>query len=72
MRSHYPEEIRQALFQPLDSHDTERFLWNCKADIRRLKLAALFQMCFPGAPSIYYGDIFVLNVNIHPYFRTCM
>ena len=72
MRSHYPEEIRQALFQPLDSHDTERFLWNCKGDIRRLKLAALFQMCFPGAPSIYYGDEIGLNGDNDPDCRRCM
>ena len=72
MRSHYPEEIRQALFQPLDSHDTERFLWNCSGDIRRLKLAALFQMCFPGAPSIYYGDEIGLNGDNDPDCRRCM
>ena len=72
MRSHYPEEIRQALFQPLDSHDTERFLWNCKGDIRRLKLAVLFQMCFPGAPSIYYGDEIGLNGDNDPDCRRCM
>ncbi|MFR5150946.1 MAG: alpha-amylase family glycosyl hydrolase [Ruminococcus sp.] len=50
----------------MDSHDTERFLWNCSGDIRRLKLAALFQMCFPGAPSIYYGDEIGLNGDNDP------
>jgi neopullulanase len=27
-----------------------------KGDVRRMRLATLFQMTFPGAPSVYYGD----------------
>lgn len=72
MRSHYPEEIREVLFQPLDTHDTERFLWNCKGDIKKLKLAVLFQLCFPGSPSIYYGDEIGLNGDNDPDCRKCM
>ncbi len=48
------------------------FLWNCSGDIRRLKLAALFQLCFPGAPSIYYGDEIGLNGDNDPDCRRCM
>jgi glycosidase len=33
-----------------------RFLHECDGDGRRLRLATLFQMTMPGAPSLYYGD----------------
>jgi cyclomaltodextrinase len=45
-----------AMFVPLDSHDTERFKTLVDGNTQKLKLAYLFQMAFPGAPSIYYGD----------------
>ena len=40
----------------LDSHDMARFLTLARGDETALKLATLFQMTYPGAPSIYYGD----------------
>jgi glycosidase len=40
----------------IDSHDTARFLTIARGDESALKLAILFQMTFPGAPCIYYGD----------------
>ncbi len=52
----YPRENMFAMFVPLDSHDTERFKTLVGRDNRKLKLAFLFQMAFPGAPAIYYGD----------------
>jgi cyclomaltodextrinase len=52
----YPRENLFAMFVPLDSHDTERFKTLVSGDTRKLKLAFLFQMSFPGAPAIYYGD----------------
>jgi glycosidase len=52
----YPRENLFAMYVPLDSHDTERFLTLVGRDTRKLKLAFLFQMAFPGAPAIYYGD----------------
>jgi cyclomaltodextrinase len=52
----YPRENLFAMFVPLDSHDTERFKTLVGRDNRKLKLAFLFQMAFPGAPAIYYGD----------------
>ena len=48
--------MQQALYNPLDSHDTERFLYLCGGDKRRFRLAAAFQFVFPGSPVIYYGD----------------
>ena len=44
------------MYVPLDSHDTERFKTLVGGNTDKLKLAFLFQMAFPGAPAIYYGD----------------
>lgn len=52
----YPESVTQAQFNLLSSHDMPRFLTLVRGDKAALKLATLFQMTFPGAPSIYYGD----------------
>jgi glycosidase len=52
----YPRENLYAMYVPLDSHDTERFKTLMGGDTNKLKLAFMFQMAFPGAPSIYYGD----------------
>lgn len=52
----YPRENLYAMYVPLDSHDTERFKTLVGRDTKKLKLAFLFQMAFPGAPAIYYGD----------------
>lgn len=40
----------------LGSHDVPRFVTMVGGDPRRLRLAVLFQMAFPGAPCVYYGD----------------
>ena len=39
----------------LDSHDVSRFLSLCK-DVKSFRLAVIFQMTFPGMPSVFYGD----------------
>ena len=52
----YPWEITLAQLNLLGSHDTPRFLTLVGGETDRLKLATLFQMTFPGAPCIYYGD----------------
>lgn len=49
------KEANKAMLNILDSHDTPRFLTRAKENLGRLKLAALFQMSFVGAPSVYYG-----------------
>lgn len=52
----YPESIRQAQLNLLDSHDTPRALHTLGGSIPALRMAVLFQMTMPGAPCIYYGD----------------
>jgi glycosidase len=52
----YDWEVTRAQLNLLGSHDTPRFLTLVQGEKARLKLAVLFQMTFPGAPCIYYGD----------------
>lgn len=55
-RMDYPAAVNGVLQNLLGSHDTERFLTLCDGDTAALTLAWLFQMTYPGAPMIYYGD----------------
>lgn len=52
----YSPEVTHAQLNLLDSHDTARFLTAANGDESALRLATLFQMVYPGAPCIYYGD----------------
>jgi cyclomaltodextrinase len=52
----YDWEVTLAQLNLLSSHDTPRFLTLVREDKAALKLATLFQMTFPGAPCVYYGD----------------
>lgn len=56
MLMRYKKSITQVQMNMLDSHDVPRFLYFCREDVRRLKLAALFLMTYVGIPSVYYGD----------------
>ncbi|MCL2363441.1 MAG: glycoside hydrolase family 13 protein [Defluviitaleaceae bacterium] len=52
----YRKNMVYAQLNLLDSHDVSRFLSLCNGDTERFKLAILFQMCFVGAPCIFYGN----------------
>lgn len=52
----YDPEVTAGQYNLLSSHDEPRFLTMVGGDTRRLRLATLFQMTFPGSPSVYYGD----------------
>lgn len=52
----YPEEAVYAQLNLLSSHDIPRFLSLVSNQVQNFRLAILFQMTFPGAPCIYYGD----------------
>lgn len=56
----------------LDSHDVSRFLTVCGGDRDRMELAVLFQMTFPGMPSIFYGDEKGLTGKSEPEYRRPM
>jgi len=52
----YDWEVTLVQLNLLSSHDMSRFLTLVRGDKAALKLATLFQMTFPGAPCVYYGD----------------
>jgi neopullulanase len=52
----YDPAVNQVQLNLLDSHDTARFLTLADGDESAFRLATLFQMTYPGAPCIYYGD----------------
>lgn len=52
----YAPENAYAHYLSLGSHDTERLRTQCSGDLRRVRLAFLFEFGYPGAPGIYYGD----------------
>jgi glycosidase len=68
MREAYPAQAFYALMNLLSTHDSARALYEFgwrdedtnPATIalakQRLRLAAFFQMTFPGAPAVFYGD----------------
>lgn len=56
LRMRYRKQTVYAQLNVLDSHDVSRFLSVCGEDQERYQLAVLFQMTFPGMPSVFYGD----------------
>ena len=52
----YPTPAAQVQLNLLSSHDMPRFASLVGKDRQVLRLATLFQMTYPGAPCIYYGD----------------
>ncbi len=52
----YSWQVIKSQLNLLDSHDTPRLLSLARGDRATVRLATLFQMTFPGAPCIYYGD----------------
>ena len=53
---HYPVEYFYSVLNLLGSHDTTRIFTELDENIKKMKLAILWQMTFPGVPYIYYGD----------------
>lgn len=81
MREAYPPQAFYALMNLLSSHDQARalHLFGWHADTtdaqtialakQRQKLAVFFQMMFPGAPTVYYGDEVAVTGGDDPYNR---
>ena len=81
LREAYPPQAHAALMNLLSSHDQARSLhhFGWHDDVKdpatiarakqRLKLAVLFQMTYPGAPTVYYGDEVGVTGGDDPYNR---
>ena len=68
----YKTETHNVLYNLIDSHDTERFLFYCNSDVARMKLAVAFQLLFVGSPALYYGDEVGITGDNDPDCRKCM
>jgi neopullulanase len=65
----YHPNVTAVQMNLLSSHDMARFLTLAREDKSALRLATLFQMTYPGAPSIYYGDEIGMVGTHDPYNR---
>jgi glycosidase len=69
VRDDYPLQASAAMLNLIDSHDTNRALYvmteltdtGLIQAKQRLKLAALFQFTYIGAPTVFYGDEAAMN-----------
>jgi len=68
----YHPAVTDVQFTLLGSHDPARALTLFGEDESALRLALLFQMTYPGAPCIYYGDEIGLTGNHDPDNRRTM
>jgi len=68
----YPVTAHHVLYNPLDSHDTDRFLSLCGGNKDALRAAVAFQFCFPGISAVYYGDEVGLDGGYDPDCRKSM
>lgn len=71
-RMMYMDSITKQMWNLIDSHDTKRFLSECKGDISAMKLAIGFQFTYVGVPYIYYGDEIGMDGEHDPENRRCM
>lgn len=65
----YPQAATLVQLNLLGSHDTVRFRTEGGGDVRKLFVPILFQMTYPGAPCIYYGDEIGLEGGKDPLCR---
>ena len=56
MLMRYRKQVMLSQLNLLDSHDVSRFLSMCNGDERKMELAVVFLMTFPGMPCVFYGD----------------
>jgi glycosidase len=71
-RALYMNSVNRQLLNLIDSHDTARFLTECKGDKDKMKLAIALQYTYIGIPYIYYGDEIGMEGKHDPDCRRCM
>ncbi len=71
-RASYMKAVNYQMWNLIDSHDTPRFLTECKGDVEALKLAIAFQFTYIGTPYIYYGTEIGMEGGDDPDCRRCM
>ncbi|MET1248129.1 glycoside hydrolase family 13 protein [Sporolactobacillus sp. STCC-11] len=68
----YSQNVNEAAFNLLDSHDTARILTLAKGDAQKVKQALAFLFAQTGSPCIYYGTEVGLDGGNDPLCRKCM
>ncbi len=72
LRNRHPEGVTYTMFNVLGSHDTARMVTMANKDMNLVRLMALFQMTYVGAPVIYYGDEIGMEGEMDPDCRRAM
>jgi glycosidase len=72
LRNRYGKDVTQAQFNILSSHDVPRVLSEAGGNAGHAKEAIFFQMVYPGAPVVYYGDELGMAGAKDPDNRRCM
>lgn len=68
----YPEQVNEAAFNLLGSHDTPRIATVCGENTDKVKQLFAFLLSSPGSPCIYYGDEIGMTGVMDPGCRKCM
>lgn len=71
-RAAIPWIVQRQQFTLLDSHDTIRIFEKMNGEKAWIRLAALFQMTYPGVPCVYYGDEIGMEGGADPDNRRTM
>ncbi len=71
LRRHYGQEVTEASFNILGSHDVPRIRTEAGGDLKRAQEAMFYLMTQPGAPVIYYGDEIGMVGGKDPDNRRC-
>lgn len=66
LRNSVDQNVTYSMFNVLGSHDTARMMTMANGDVNRVKMMALFQMTYVGAPVIYYGDEIGMTGDMDP------
>ncbi len=66
-----PWPVRQVMLNSLSTHDVTRVWYRAGGDLAAARAAAAFQMTYPGAPCVYYGDEAALDGGSDPDNRRC-
>ena len=72
MYGRHPLAVTLVNHNLIGSHDTPRFRTEAGGELWRSELATVFQLTFPGAPGIYYGDELGLEGENDPHSRGAM
>ncbi len=72
-RAAVPYAVSLSMYNMMGSHDCARILYHLANDIRKLKMALVFQFGYVGVPALYYGDeIGMSGTATNESARSCM